>query len=147
MFNHFNEKTLHTVDPKGRLLLPKEVRQAFKMKKGDIVYLLPNLSDPPYLEIRTARQWEDYRQSLRQQAAGEKKKDSFRYAMMLLGKSTVDGQGRVLIPQRMRDNCKLNGTVAVVDMESYTEVWCTEHMEKKYADMVRAFKEANDQVY
>ena len=147
MFNHLNEKSFHTVDPKGRLLLPKDVRQTFKIKKGDTLYMVPNLADPPYLEIRTARQWEDYRRSLRDEEAGEKKKDSFRYAMMLSGKGVVDGQGRVLIPQRMRETCKLDGTVAVINMDLYTEVWCRENVEKKYADMLRAFKETNDRMF
>jgi len=147
MLNHFNEKSLHTIDGKGRLLLPKEVRQAYKIKKGDVLYLVPNLSDPPYLEIRTARQWEEYRQSLRQETSSEQKKDTFRYAMMIKEKAVVDGQGRIMIPNRIRETCSLEGTVAVVDMDVYVEVWCKAHMAKKYADMVRAFKDTNDRMF
>ncbi len=147
MFNYFNEKSLHTIDGKGRLLLPKEVRQAYKIKKGDVLYLVPNLSDPPYLEMRTAKQWDAYRQSLRQETSSEQKKDTFRYAMMIKEKAVVDGQGRIMIPNRIRETCSLEGTVAVVDMDIYVEVWCKAHMAKKYADMVRAFKETNDRMF
>ncbi len=147
MINHFNEKSLHTVDRKGRLLLPKELRQAFKIKKGDVLYLVPNLSDPPYLEIRTAPQWAEYRLSLRSGTSGEQKKDTYRYAMMIKETAVVDGQGRFMIPSRVREACRLDGTVAVVDMDVYMEVWCKSHMEKKYADMVRAFKEINDRLF
>jgi DNA-binding transcriptional regulator/RsmH inhibitor MraZ len=147
MINHFNEKSLHAVDSKGRLLLPKEVRQAFKIKKGDVLYLVPNLSDPPYLEIRTATQWDEYRQSLRRGTSGEQKKDTYRYAMMIKETALVDGQGRFMIPSRVRETCRLDGIVAVVDMDVYIEVWRKSHMEKKYADMVRAFKETNDRLF
>jgi MraZ protein len=147
MLNFFDEKTFHSTDPKGRLLLPREIRDHFQIKKADTLYLIPNLSEPPYLEIRTAEQWDRYRESLRQQESGEKKKDSFRYAMMLKDTVTVDGQGRILLPQRIREMCRLDGAVAIVNMDLYVEVWAKDHMAQRYADMLRAFKEANDRMF
>ena len=145
--SHFNEKSLHSIDPKGRLLLPKDVRDALKIKKGDSLYLIPNMADPPYLEIRTAKQWGEYLDGLRRETSGEQKKDTFRYAMMIKETALVDGQGRFMIPNRIREACKLDGAVAVIDMGVYVEVWCKEHMERKYTDMVRAFKETNDRMF
>ena len=52
-----------------------------------------------------------------------------------------------MIPNRIREACKLDGAVAVIDMGVYVEVWCKEHMERKYTDMVRAFKETNDRMF
>ena len=74
-------------------------------------------------------------------------KDSVRYAKMFKETATVDGQGRILLPQNVREVCELNGAVAVVDMEIYIEVWCKESMMKRYADLVRAFKNANDRTF
>lgn len=147
MPRRFNEKSLHAIDPKGRLLLPQDIRQALKIKKGDVLYLVPNLADPPYLEVRTASQWAEYQQGLRREASGEQKKDSFRYAMLIRDKAIVDGQGRFMIPNQIRENCKLNGTVAVVNMDIYVEVWAEDQLEKKYTDMVRAFKATNDRMF
>ena len=147
MMNYFNEKSLHSTDPKGRLLLPKDIRQQFKVKKGDRLYLVPNLSEPPYLEVRTEAQWKSYCERLRQTEASEKKKDSFRYAMMSKEVATVDGQGRIAIPERIRNACGLDGLVAVINMDLYLEVWAKEHMDRKYQDMVRAFKETNDRMF
>ncbi len=147
MPRRFNEKSLHSIDPKGRLLLSKDIRQALKIKTGDTLYLVPNLADPPYLEVRTAGQWTAYQESLRREASGEQKKDSFRYAMLILDKAIVDGQGRFMIPGQIRESCKLDGTVAVVSMDIYVEVWSEEQLEKKYTDMVRAFKATNDRMF
>lgn len=141
------DKARHTLDPKGRLLLPKELRDSFKIKRSDVLYLLPSLSDPSYLEIRTAKQWEVYRRSLKQGEPGEQKKDSFRYAMVIKDTSTVDGQGRIVVPQRIRDACGLDGSVAIIDMEEYIEVWSEASFHKKYNDLVRAFKERNDKTF
>ena len=147
MSNYFNEKALHSVDPKGRLLLPKDVRDQLKIRKGQVLHLVPNLANPPYLEMRTTAQWDQYRSTLMQQLSSEQKKDAFRYTMMLAETATVDGQGRIVLPQRLRDACKLEGSVAVINMHVHLEVWCKAHMDQRYADMVRAFKETNDRIF
>lgn len=147
MINHFNEKSFHSTDQKGRLLLPKDVREAYDIQKTDTLYLIPNLSEPAYLEIRTESQWGDYCRTLREQDAGEKKKDSYRYAMMFRETASVDGQGRIVLSQRLRDTCGLNGDVAVIDMDVCIEVWSRGNMEQKYTDMIKAFKDANQKMF
>lgn len=145
--NAFNDKYIYALDPKSRLLLPLEIRQQFKIRKGDRLYLIPNLSDPEYLEIRTESQWQSYQDDLSKQESNDRKKDFIRYAMMFQERVTVDGQGRFIVSQRIRDLCKLEDEVAVINMRSYAEVWNKAHVERKYADMVRAFKEISDRLY
>ncbi|NIM19605.1 MAG: hypothetical protein GTO51_04395 [Candidatus Latescibacteria bacterium] len=145
--NGFNDKYLHTLDSKSRLLLPLDIRQQFKIRKGDQLYLIPNLSKPEYLEIRTEAQWKAYQEQFSRQESNDQKKDFLRYAMMFQERATVDGQGRVSISRRLCELCKLDATVAVINMQSYAEVWNITHMERKYADLVRAFKEINDRLF
>jgi MraZ protein len=147
MNNYFNEKNLHAVDSKGRVLLPKDIRDHHKLKKGDILLCVPSVTNPAYLEIRTDAQWKRYRESLRSTEPGESKKDSFRLAELSKDTATMDGQGRVLLPTRIRDICKIGDTVYVVDMDEYIEVWAKENIEQKYQEMVRAFKERNDRLF
>ena len=147
MIHHLNQDCFHNTDSKGRLLLPRAIRDEFKIKKGDKLFLVPDLSNPPYLEVRTATQWAEYRKSLREDTAGEKKKLTFRYADLIKETATVDGQGRFLIPQRMRDTCKLVGEVAVINMDDYVEIWAKDHVAKRFEDMVKAFKETNDRMF
>ncbi len=147
MNNYFNEKNLHSVDGKGRILFPKEVRDHHRIEKGEILHCVPSLTNPAYVEVRTEIQWKRYRESLRAAEEGEKKKDTFRYAELFRETATLDGQGRVLIPQRIREMCGIAGLVAVVDMDDYIEIWARENIEQKYADMVRAFKEMNDRMF
>jgi division/cell wall cluster transcriptional repressor MraZ len=147
MNNYFNEKNLHSVDVKGRVLVPKDVRDHHRLKKGDILHCVPSLTNPAYIEIRTDAQWKKYREDLRGAEQGEQKKDSFRYADLFNETATVDGQGRVSIPQRIREMCKIADSVAIVDMDEHIEVWARENIEQKYADMVKAFKEVNDRMF
>lgn len=145
--NYFNDKYLHSIDQKGRLLLPRDLREYFEMKKGDTLYLIPNASEPPYLEIRTEAQWDRYFESLMQQDNGVKKKDFLRYTRMSLETVTLDGQGRIIIPQRLRDQCSLAKSVAVINMDLFIEVWNQTHVEARYHDMMKAFRELNDNLF
>ena len=145
--NSFNDKYLHSLDSKSRLLLPKDIRETFKIKKGDSLYLIPNLSSPEYLELRTEAQWTAYQEDFSKQESNDQKKDFLRYAMMFQEKVTVDGQGRIIVSQRIRELCKLDGTVAVINMSSYTEVWNKSHMEQKYKEMIKAYKEINHRLF
>jgi MraZ protein len=145
--NYFNEKNLHSVDSKGRILLPKDLREHHALEKGDVLICVPSGTNPAYVEIRTKEQWERYRASLRRSEPGESKKDSFRVADLSKDTATLDGQGRLSIPQWIRDACRINDSVAVVDMDDYIEVWARENIEQKYADMLRAFKERNDKMF
>jgi MraZ protein len=143
----FNDKYLHTLDTKSRLLLPMEIRQTFKIKKGDELILIPNLSKPEYLEIRTASQWKVYQEDFVKQETNDQLKDFLRYVMMFQENVKVDGQGRIVLSQRIRDLCKLDGTVAVIKMRTCAEVWNKENMEHKFADLIRAFKGINDRLF
>lgn len=147
MNNYFNEKNIHSVDSKGRVLLPKDVRDRHKLKKGDTLLCVPSVTIPAYVEIRTEAQWKKYRENLRNTEPGESKKDSFRVADLSKDTASLDGQGRVLIPQWIREACGIKESVAVVDMDEYIEVWAKENIEQKYAQMVRAFKERNDRLF
>ena len=147
MNNYFNERNLHSVDSKGRILLPKDIRDHHKLKKGEVLVCVPVVVNPAYVEIRTDAQWKRYRDGLRGTEPGASKKDSFRMADLSKDSATLDGQGRVLIPQWIRELCKIGDTVAIVDMDEYIELWAKEHIEQKYQEMLRAFKERNDKLF
>ncbi len=147
MNNYFNEKDLHSIDLKGRVLVPRDIREKHHFKKGDVLHFTPNISGATYIEVRTDAQWKKHREQLLVAEGGETKKDSFRYAGFYSATATIDGQGRMFIPQKVRDMCNLGESVAIVDMEEHIELWAKESIEQKFADMVRAFKEINDQVF
>ncbi len=143
----FNDKYLYHLDPKFRLRLPMEIRQQFEIKKGDQLHLIPYLSEHEHLEIRTESQWQLYKKKFLAQASNEHKKDFLRYAEVFQEYATVDGQGRIVITERIRDLCKLDETVAVINMHTYAEVWEKTNMERKYPDLLRAYKEFSDRLY
>lgn len=145
--SQFNDRYLHSIDAKGRLQLSREIRGRLKLKKGDRLHLIPSLDNPPFLEVRTEAQWRQYRERFMKEAPGDRKRDFVRFIQLMSEVVVADAQGRIGIPKRLREQCGLDGDVAVVDMETYIEVWHRDHMHQKYADMVRAFNEINRNLY
>lgn len=154
--SRFNDKYLHTIDQRGRLQLPRDFRTVHKVKKGDVFHLLPNPNNPdllpdppnpPFLEVRTKVQWEEYQNRLMAQESSEGKRDIFRLIQMDHVEVTADGQGRFVIPPRLRDACAFDSEVAVINMASFVEVWNKEAVQQKYNDMLKAFNEINNQLF
>jgi len=145
--NQFNDKYLHSIDGKGRLQLSRQIRAQLRLRKGETLHLLPNLETPPFLEIRTEKQWQEYQDRFMGQASGGLKRDFVRFVE--LSKETVlaDAQGRIIIPRRLRDLCGLNEEVAVINMNTCIEVWNKDNVNQKYSDLVRAFKDINNSLF
>lgn len=145
--NLISEKNLCSLDSKGRLLLPLQIRERLKIRKGETLVLVSNISESPFLELRTTKQWEAFLDKIMATVASEEKKEVMRYASGSREVVTVDGQGRILVPQRFREACHLDGTVAVLNMTTYVEIWNLAYIQKRHANMMRAYHELSNKVY
>ncbi len=145
--DRFNDRYLQSVDARGRLQLSRDIRSEFKLKKGDLLYLLPATGERPHLEIRTRAQWEDFQARLREKAPGHLKTDFLRFVNLSKESVRADAQGRIGLPKRIRELCRLDGHVVVINMGFRVEVWNPEFVRDKYADFARAFQELNDSLY
>lgn len=147
MLGNVGEKHLHTIDPKGRLQLSRQIREQFKLRKGERLHLLPNIEDPPYLEIRTSAQWAEFEQRFLNQAPGDLKRDFVRFIQLSREIVVADGQGRISVPKGLRERCQLDGAVVVINMKSCVEVWNPKHIDRRYAEMAKAFRNVNNSFY
>jgi division/cell wall cluster transcriptional repressor MraZ len=145
--HRFNDKYLQSIDQRGRLQLPRDVRNGFKIKKGDTLYLFANPNVPISLEIRTKAQCDAYLKKALDLPASRDKREFLR--MLRLGHEQVltDGQGRFVLPQRLRHECDFDSEVVIINMEHFVEVWKKESVEQKFNNMLRAFNDINDQLF
>ncbi len=144
MQGSYGEKHVHGIDPKGRLQLARPIRELLKLKKGDRLHLLPNIEEPPFLEVRTAAQWDEYERRFLSQAPGDVKRDFVRFVQLHRETVVTDAQGRLILPKSLRERCQLESTVVVIHMSSCVEVWSPKHIERRYAEMAKAFKHINN---
>ena len=109
------------VDEKGRLKLPAEFKRVVDERYGTQFYITSK--DGRSAEIYPLPEWEKIEEKLAlipsMNAAKKKFLDRVNYYGQM---SEIDAQGRVLLPQILRETAKLAGDVVVFGVQTYLEV-------------------------
>lgn len=108
----------HTIDAKKRLALPSK----FRGELGERVVITRGLDD--CLFIYTMKSWEVLAQKLGSLPVGEAGTRSF-IRLMLAGATDVDvdSQGRILLPEYLKEYAHLQREVTVAGLFDRLEVW------------------------
>ena len=108
----------HTIDSKGRIIIP----QKFREELGDAFFISKGLDG--CLWIHPSQEWEEFKESLRQLSAIDQ--DSRRFKRFFLSGAVeceLDKQGRVLVPIPLRGYAGLTKDVVLAGMDNRIEVW------------------------
>lgn len=109
------------VDEKGRLKLPAEFKRQIEESYGAQFYITSK--DGKVAEIYPLQEWEKIEQKLAAipsfNPAKKKLLDRVNYYGQM---AEIDAQGRVLLPQILRETAKLMTDVVVFGMQTYLEV-------------------------
>lgn len=109
------------VDEKGRLKLPAEFKRQIEEKYGRQVYITSK--DGRVAEVYPLQEWEKIEEKLAQVPGFNPSKKKFLDRVNYYGQmSEMDVQGRVLVPQILREAAKIAGDVVVFGMMTYLEV-------------------------
>jgi MraZ protein len=109
------------VDEKGRLKLPAEFKRQIEEQYGTQFYITSK--DGKVAEIYPLQEWEKFEQKVAAipsfNPARKKLLDRLNYYGQM---AEIDAQGRVLLPQILREQAKVTGDVVVFGMQTYLEV-------------------------
>jgi MraZ protein len=109
------------VDEKGRLKLPAEFKRHIEEKYGTKFYITSR--DGRTAEVYPIEEWEKIEQKLAAIPSFNPAKKKFMDRVNYFGQATeMDAQGRVLVPQILRETAKVTGDVVVFGMMTYLEV-------------------------
>lgn len=109
------------VDEKGRLKLPAEFKRHIDEKYGAKFYITSE--DGKTAKVYPIEEWEKIEQKLASIPSFNPAKKKFLDLVNYYGQvSEMDAQGRVLIPQILRESAKATGDVVVFGMMTYLEV-------------------------
>ena len=112
----------HTLDVKGRVVLPSRFRPPFQTEGGYLTQYLEGC-----LALWTREEFERQSDLRRQEAAtGRAARNALRVWSSGCHFVEVDGQGRVAIPQRLRDFAALEGDILVTGAIDRVEIWNAE---------------------
>jgi MraZ protein len=109
------------VDDKGRLKVPAEFKRVIDEKYGTQFYITS--LDGKVAQIYPFEEWERIEQKLANLSTFNPTKKKFLSRVNYWGQQVeMDGQGRLLIPQLLRENAAIKGEVAVLGNLTYLEV-------------------------
>lgn len=105
----------HTLDAKGRLFIPAKLREEL----GDTFYV--TVSTEMCLSAYSTDNWKIMSDKVNAMPFGKQRKmrPLFAYAT----RCDLDGQGRILLPQHLRDFAGLTKSVTVVGSNNHAEFW------------------------
>jgi len=118
------------VDEKGRLKVPAEFKRVIDEKYGQQFYITS--LDGDVAQVYPFEEWERIEQKLAGLSTFNPTKKKFLSKTNYWGQVVeMDGQGRLLIPQLLRDAARLKGDVAVTGYQTYLEVRNLEAYQRK----------------
>jgi len=118
------------VDDKGRFKVPAEFKRVIDEKYGQQFYITS--LDGDVAQVYPFEEWERIEQKLAGLSTFNPTKKKFLSKTNYWGQQVeMDGQGRLLLPQLLRDAARLKGDVAVTGYQTYLEVRNLEAYEQK----------------
>ena len=111
----------YQLDAKGRVPLPAKFREAFE---DGLVYL--TLGQDGCLFAFPTREWERRKEEVQSRPLSAQ--DARAYARMFFGNAErveLDGQGRLVIPQRLRTQIGLDREAVVVGVSERLDIWAS----------------------
>ena len=122
----------HTIDAKGRLIVPSKFREIL----GDTFVVTKGLDG--CLFVYDNEEWGVFEEKLKSLPITNKEARQFvRFFLAGAAEVEVDKQGRILVPNVLREFAELNKDVVLIGVASRIEIWSKERFEgmTAYEDM------------
>ncbi len=114
----------HTIDAKGRLIIPSKFREIL----GDVFVVTKGLDG--CLFVYDNEEWKRFEEKLRALPITNKEARQFvRFFLAGAAEVEVDKQGRILLPNVLREFAQINKDVALLGVGSRIEIWGRERFE------------------
>lgn len=126
---------IHSVDEKNRISLPVK----FRKEMGKTVILAPGLDTSVFMF--TTKEWEKVTEKLSQ--ASMVQSDIIRFNRFMFGGAVevdVDANGRILIPDFLKDRSGIKNKAAIVGVQNRLELW----NDKRWSEYKKAVELESD---
>jgi MraZ protein len=129
----FRGSSIHTLDPKGRLIIPARFRDVIRVGGGDAVMI--TRMDKSLFGY-TLEGWGKVEERILSMAdMSENMRRIRRYFVGGAFDCNLDKQGRVLIPPTLRGYAELEKDIVLVGLLDHFEVWSKDNWEKENEQM------------
>ena len=105
----------HTIDTKGRLFIPANLREEL----GDTIYV--TISIERALAVYSEDAWREKEEKFNALPSAQARR--IRPLFVNAAKCVLDAQGRILVPQKLRNFAGLKKNVMVLGVSNHAEIW------------------------
>jgi len=134
----FRGSSLHTIDSKGRIIVPARFREIIKADDNNGIMISRMDSG---LVAYTLTEWRKI--ETRILSLAEKSDNMRRFRRVFIGgafECPCDKQGRILIPPMLRQYAELSREIVLVGVLDHFEIWSREKWEKENLHMEKDMK-------
>ena len=122
------------VDDKGRLKLPADFRSKIEEEYGSKFYITASV-EVDSVRLYPLPVWEENERKLSEQPMTNASVDKFVSITGYYGAEiSMDNQGRILIPQRLREAVQIRDEVNVMGKMRFLSIWNDENYKKKLSN-------------
>ena len=109
----------HAIDEKGRLSIPAKFREALRKEKTLVL-----TSSDSYLTAYPLKEWRAIEDRLRANPKFKREqRDFLRFVYSSAEDVAMDSQGRILVPQGLRQRAGITREVVLIGMLDTIEIW------------------------
>jgi len=135
----------HTLDKKGRLILPSKIRETAKANYIEKFYVTRGLDK--CLFLFSEEEWKS--QETKFKSLSFTKKEARRFNRLFFSGAvevTPDGQGRILLPKYLKDYAGIKKDVIITGVSNRIEIWDRHSWERFYDENRDSFEETAEKL-
>jgi MraZ protein len=135
----FYGEYLHSIDRKGRLILPAKFREASKANFIEKFYCTRGLDK--CLFMFSEEEWKAQESKFKSVSFTKQESRAFNRLYFSGAVDVVpDKQGRILIPQYLKDFAEIRRDVTIVGVSNRIEIWAREKWQEFYGNSRQSFE-------
>ncbi|MFH1414298.1 MAG: division/cell wall cluster transcriptional repressor MraZ [Candidatus Omnitrophota bacterium] len=130
----------HSIDRKGRLILPAKFREVAKQQFIEKLYVTRGLDI--CLFMFSEEEWRSQENKFKSIPFTKQQSRTFnRIYFSGAAEVTFDSQGRILLPQYLKEFAQIKKDVVIVGVSNRIEIWAKQKWEEFYSNSRQSFEE------
>lgn len=136
----FYGEHLHSIDRKGRLILPAKFREVAKANFIEKFFVTRGLDK--CLFMFSEEEWKTQENKLKSMPFTKQQARTFnRLYFSGAAEVAADRQGRILLPQYLKDFAEIRKDVVIAGISNRIEVWARDKWQEFYGNSRQSFEE------
>lgn len=131
----------HSIDKKGRVILPAKFRDALK----DGVVVTRGLDNCLWIFSKT--EWMQVEDGIRKLSLTKNNARKFtRFLLSGASEEELDRQGRISLPQQLREHAGLERDIVIIGVSDRLEIWSKENWDKYAKEAEESFADVAEEL-